>query len=165
MSDGQPFGARLSDMLLSIAELSHAPLAATVNAYSAAMTAVRTQDDIEARMRAVAELHLAAAAAEGAFKAAALDIRAALTTAMHESGAPGIYTLHHHVTPTEGARRLILTDTVALAARHPDLMIQPPPEPDKPEITRRLKAGQVVEGATLSNGSEPGIRFTSIKKG
>lgn len=159
------FGVRLSDMLLAMAEEHHAPLASAVNAYSAAMTAVRACDDVEDRMRTVGKLHLAAATAGEAFGAAALGARVALTTAMRESGCPGLYTAHHHVTLVEGARRLVLTDAAALAARHPELMILPPPEPDRPAITKLLRAGHPVEGASLSNGGEPTARFTSSKKG
>ena len=151
-------------MLLTIAEEHNTPLATHVATYSAALTAVRSHDDVEARMRAVAELHLAAEAAEAGFAQAKVATRAALTTAMHESGCPGLYCAHHHVTPTEGARRVIVTDQAALAAQHPDLIVHPPPRPDTTAIGRALRSGVAVAGATLSNGSEPGIRFSATKK-
>lgn len=157
-------GRALSDMLLTIAEEHNAPLAPLIVTYSAALTTLRSVDDLEDRMRAAAELLLASEAAEEGFAQAKDAARAALTTAFCESGAPGIYTMHHHVTPTAGARQVIVTDEAALAARHPDLMIVPPPKPDKTAISRLLRTGGRIEGATLSNGTSPGIRITANRK-
>jgi len=154
----------LTSALLATAEDRHAPLGPAVTAYSAAMTAVRAQDDLEARMRAIAELHLAAEAAAEAFKAAAATARAKLAEAFEASGCPGLYLAHHHVTPTEGARRVIVTDQAALAARHPELMTTPAPKPDTAAIAKLLRTGSEVAGCTLSNGGETGIRITATTK-
>ncbi|CAK7192408.1 hypothetical protein COMNV_00604 [Commensalibacter sp. Nvir] len=56
----------------------------------------------------------------------------------------------------------IVTHPELIASTYPDLMS--PPKPNKTEIAKRLRRGETIEGATLSNGGPPTLRITLIEE-
>lgn len=112
---------------------------------------------------ALADLYFAATELENMGKHVQLALRSKLAASMAEHGSPGFYTSGHHVTPTEAARTVTITNQKALAADHPEMMVTPPAAPDKKAIAYALKNNRVIQGACLSNGGTPGVRFTSLK--
>ena len=139
------------------------------DAYVAALRDLRTVDlaadrPLDPTLQAACELFLAVEQLQDAAEHAMKALREKIAATMADAGCPGIYTSGHHVTPTDAARSVVITDADALAARHPDLMTDPRPAPDKTLIGRALRDGMRVTGAELSNGGSPGVRFNSIRK-
>ncbi len=155
--------------LLDLADALHRQhLKPTSDAYVTALKRLRAVDyddrePLDPALRYAAELFLALEAMADAADHATKALRAKLAATMADSGAPGIYTAGHHVTPTTPERTVVITDEKALAAEHPDLFTTPQPKPDKKAIAFWLKGGRALKGAELSNGSEPGVRFSPTK--
>ena len=111
--------------------------------------------------RLTVKLILAMAALQDAAKHAEAVLRQELAVSMERDGVTGFDTEFHSVVRAKGPRRAQVEDRQALAAAHPDLMIAQDPKPDMNEIARRLKAREIVTGASLSNGGPSLIRITA----
>ncbi len=137
--------------------------------WSAGMRALRAVDQdqpapYEPTLRAGVQLLIALEAMVKVTKETVDILRGEIARSMAETGCPGLYLEHHHVTPVEGQRAVLITDEAALAAAHPDLLTNPKPAPDKRAIASRLRAGEPLTGAVLANElPKPGIRINTIK--
>lgn len=103
--------------------------------------------DFEAALYRTAAALVAVEDAAARIEADAKALRAALLTAMAETGAPNI-SLPHHTVGTQERRSLHITDESAIPAH---LWTKPEPQPDTTAIRKALQAGP-VPGAVLSNG-------------
>ena len=93
---------------------------------------------------------------------AAKDMRERLAMILQElpSKVLPIRGRHHDATVVTARDGVRITDPDAVP---PAFMRQPAPAPDKAAILAALKAGQVVPGATLSNGGPSVLRITPRK--
>lgn len=103
--------------------------------------------DFEATLYRTASALVAMEALAKRVDAEAQSIRAALLTAMAETGAPNI-ALPHHTVGTQYRRALHIKEAELPAA----YMRQPPPAPDTAAIRKALDAGEIIPGAMLGNG-------------
>nr|WP_321986172.1 hypothetical protein [uncultured Lichenicoccus sp.] len=160
-----------ADSIRSILEAMHKDdIKPVSDQWSAGMRALRAVDQeqpdpYEPTLRAGVQLLIALEAMAKATKETIDILRAEIARSMADTGCPGLYLEHHHVTPVEGQRAVLITDEAALALAHPDLMGDPkPPVPDKRAIASRLRAGEPLTGAVLANEPpKPGIRINTIK--
>jgi hypothetical protein len=98
-----------------------------------------------------------------AAKDTAATLRRELAASMVEDGVTGFEAAHHMVSRKAASRLVQINDPKALAAAHPDLMVERAPEPDRAEIGKLLRAGKTVAGCVLSNGG-PAVLTISAKK-
>ncbi|CAB4157027.1 Siphovirus Gp157 [uncultured Caudovirales phage] len=103
--------------------------------------------DFEAALYRAAAALVALEDAVARIEGDAKTLRAALLTAMSETGAPNI-SLPYHTVGTQERRSLRVTDESAIPAH---LWTTPKPQPDTTAIRKALQAG-AVPGAVLSNG-------------
>nr|WP_321985369.1 siphovirus Gp157 family protein [uncultured Lichenicoccus sp.] len=113
---------------------------------------------------ATVDLIIAAEAIEDAAKHAKAVLRERLGESMERDGVTGFETAHHQITRRKANQVALITDEKALAAQHPELMTTPEPRPDRTEIARRLRKGDRIQGAELTNGGAP-VVVISAKKG
>ena len=121
-------------------------------------------DPYEPTLRAGAQMLIALENKAKIDKETVDKLRAEIARSMADTGCPGLYLEHHHVTPVEGQRAVLITDEAALAIAHPDLFTDPKPAPDRRAIAARLKAGDAISGAVLANElPRAGIRINNLK--
>ena len=113
---------------------------------------------------ATVDLIIAAEAMEDAAKHVQSVLRAQLIESMERDGVTGFETAHHQITRRKANQVALITDEKGLAAAHPELMTTPEPRPDRTEIARRLRKGDQIAGASLTNGGAP-VVVISAKKG
>jgi hypothetical protein len=138
---------------------SHAPLRDAVAAYRAATTGLAPASDLLDVLRAAGDIVLAAEAITTAGKSAEAAARAALASALMDTGACSIRSSTHIFSASPGRQSVTITSDADVP---PHLLHQPPPSPDKAKIMRLLKAGESVSGCELSNGSHPILTVKAI---
>ena len=152
-----------SSPLIAIIDAVHAQhIKATSDQWVAALRQARaTPHDPD---NATVGLIVAAEALEDAAKHAQSVLRGHLAESMERDGVTGFETQFHQVTRRKANQVALITDEKAVAAAHPELMTTPEPKPDRTEIARRLRKGERIQGAELTNGGAP-VLVLSAKKG
>lgn len=112
--------------------------------------AVDTADDLVDAAQTTVALLVAVEDAADTLDAIGKRLRATLGAVLDDSGMPAAQTDYHTASVRMGPPSVLITDEAAIP---PTLMRQPPPAPDKIAISKLLRDGQDVPGATLSNGS------------
>lgn len=139
---------------------SHAPLRDAVAAYRAATAGLSADADLLDTLRAAGSIVVAAEAIAAAGKHAEASARAALASALIDTGACSIRSASHIFSASPGRQSVTVTSAADVPAH---LLHQPPPSPDKAKILRLLKAGELVAGCELSNnGSQPILTVKAI---
>lgn len=133
-------------------------VAAAVDQARTAQADYREADDIMEVMGAAAGMILALEAMKKAAADAETATRAALAEAM-SLGATQFRTISHVISLKAGVPGAIITDG-ALVPR--ELWSAPEPTPDRTEIAKRLRRGEQIPGATLSNGAAPSVQIRRI---
>lgn len=130
----------------------------TANAWRDALLAARANPaDVD---RLTVKMIISMAALADAAKHAEAVLRQELAASMERDGVTGFDTDFHSVVRAKSGRRAQIDDRAALAAAHPELFTPQEPKADLAEIARRIKAKEVIQGASLSNGGPPLIRIT-----
>jgi Siphovirus Gp157 len=137
---------------------SHAPLREAVASYRTAYAGLASDADLLDALRATGALVLAAEAIVAASKQVEATARAALASCMAETGCPSIALANHVVHLSTKPSRVDIEDERAIP---PELLRQPPPQPDRVAIGKLLRAGAVVPGARLVGNQEPTLVFRS----
>jgi hypothetical protein len=135
---------------------AHAPLRDAVAAYRTATAGLVPDADLLDVFRAAGNIVLAAEAIAAASKQAEAAARAALASAMAETGCPAVALPSHVVHLGTKLARVDIEDESAIPA---ELMRTPPPAPDKVAIAKVLRAGGEVPGARLLGNHEPIVVF------
>lgn len=153
-------GAREAHLgLLAALTADRAAIAAAITGLRAADQGLRSASDLTDALAAGAEFLLALEALAETATGAARAAREALASTMWETGATGFRTAHHSVSVAEPRRSVVVTGDVPA-----EFMRQPPPAPDKHALHKALSAGQIVPGATLSNGGAPILTIRPLKE-
>ncbi|WP_102323899.1 siphovirus Gp157 family protein [Komagataeibacter saccharivorans] len=84
--------------------------------------------------------------------AQAKELRKALVKDMDETGTLGLFSDKYEGGLSHPPRELMITDEKALHASRPDLFEPQPDKLNRAELTKALKKGERIDGATLSNG-------------
>lgn len=113
--------------------------------------------------RALVSMILALEDAADATKQIGATLRTILVDSMAADGVKSFETDHHTIVRAQAAQRVQMIDSKAFLAAHPDLATPQDPKPDTAEIGRRLRAGQAIVGATLSNGGPETLRISARK--
>ncbi|QHC34128.1 siphovirus Gp157 family protein [Komagataeibacter xylinus] len=85
-------------------------------------------------------------------KAQAAALRKALAGEMEEAGVLAFESEHFTGSLAASPQTATVTDEKALRAARPDLFELQPDKLNRTELTKALKKGQRIDGATLSNG-------------
>jgi hypothetical protein len=131
---------------------AHAPLRDAVAAYRAASAALTPDADLLEILRAAGGIVLAAEAIVAAGKQVEATARTALASTLMDTGACSIRGSTHTFSASAGRQSVNITRAADVPA---EFLRQPPPAPDKVRILPLLKAGQIIPGCELSNGSQP----------
>lgn len=81
---------------------------------------------------------------------------------MQENGVTGYKTDNLNISLAQSVPSCIVTDPDIIARQYPELMNDP--QPNKIEIAKRLRKGELINGAVLSNGGPPHLRISVIKQ-
>ena len=136
-------------------ELHRADLHPAINAYSASLMALREANISDG---ATVDLIFALEDLQRVVKPAIEQLRAALLTDMQESGTTDIERSGVVVSIRGGALSGTPTDLKLLREAAPELFTPQPAKLERALLTKRLKAGIDVPGATLTTG-EPSLSF------
>ena len=110
--------------------------------------AIMEAADMDPAAKGIVPLILDMEAAADALALHAKRLRATLAEVMAESGFATVRAAQHVASVTAGRAAVVITDPAAIP---PDLMRAPPPAPDKAAISKLLREGHAVPGATLGN--------------
>ncbi|WP_258367792.1 siphovirus Gp157 family protein [Komagataeibacter oboediens] len=124
-----------------------APAIKTFNASRVASKAPGANMD-QIALEQIAMLELWSKESEAQAKA----LRQALVMEMEDTGVLSFAGDHHTGSLSTPPQSLTVTDEKALRAARPDLFEPQPDKLNRAELTKALKRGEQVEGATLSNG-------------
>jgi hypothetical protein len=152
ISKPQTHAAAIAAALRQSLAASHAQLRDAVATYRAATAALTPDADLLDALRAAGSIVLAAASITDAAKQAEAAARAALASAMVETGCPAVTLASHTVHLGTKPARVDIEDESAIPA---ELMRIPPPAPDKVAIGKLLRAGGDVPGTRLIGNHEP----------
>lgn len=143
------------DALHKTLDAAYAPVRAAGAGYAQAQKAAMAQTDIVEAMSAALTLAVAAEALKDAATEAEKSARAALATAIEDTGAPEVLTMHHKAYMSRKAS--------FVSVNQPDMVPDEfwnKPTPDKKAIKDALEKGDDVPGCTLiiPNGMTLNIR-------
>lgn len=90
-------------------------------------------------------------------------LRDAMAEYMSENGLLGFNSTHYSAGLSAAPQTVTVTDENAVRAARPDLFEPQPDKLNRTELTKKLKHGDAVPGATLSNGGAPRLVIRARK--
>lgn len=156
-----PHATAAADTLRSAIDAELRAVSAAVTAARAAQAGLRAASDLMDVMRAAAATVLACETLQQAAEAAEAASRAALASVMESTGCSSLALQYHTVSLKDGARFARINDPAMVPAEY----VKPrAPEIDRAAVRKALLAGELVPGATLSNGGPSTIQFRARSK-